>query len=246
MPRIPSLRVVLVAAATLAAGCTVHETPAPPLTGPSEYAISLSLAADPDLIESNGFSRSTIIVTARDAQGIPIQRSRWLRLDTSVDGRLKDVGTLSERMLSTDSNGRATAIYTAPSASGLFVNRVTIEVTPLGTNAQGARKTTADIRFVLPITPGAPIADFTFNPPSAVAPLADVHFDASGSRPGTTGAPIVRYTWYWDDASPIDDDNGTNPLEEHNWISPGTYWVRLTVTDERGEAASHTEPITVK
>ena len=40
---------MLVTLPILTAACTISETPAPPLTGPSEYALSLSVSVEPDL-----------------------------------------------------------------------------------------------------------------------------------------------------------------------------------------------------
>ncbi len=247
MRQMLSSRVALLGLATLAAACTIKETPAPPLTGPSEYALSLTIAAVPDLVTRDGVSQSTIVVTARDYQGAPI-RSQQLRLDMVVNGALQDFGSLSTRTLFTNTDGRATAIYTAPPApqtgASLVTDRITFVVTPVGTNQQASTSTSADIRLVVPVisTPGAPIAFFTYAPSTGITTATNVAFNASGSYP-VTGSRIVNYAWDWGDGTT--DNFNTSSAEDHDWAGAGAYSVTLTVTDDLGQRASTTQTITV-
>ena len=240
-------RLSILAAACGVAACTVHETPAPGLTGPSEFATSVTIVAVPDLVMRDGVSQATIVVTAKDSVGAPI-RSLQLRLDMLVNGVMQDFGTLSTRTLFTNSDGRATAIYTAPPAPGAGVStvtdRITMVVTPVGNNAQAAQYTTADIRLVIPIisTPGAPIAFFTYAPSTGITTATNVAFNASGSYP-VTGSRIVNYAWDWGDGT--NDNFNTSASEDHDWAGAGSYSVTLTVTDDLGQRASTTQLITV-
>src|SRR5262245_20285870 len=101
------------AAATLACltltACTVHQTEAPPVTGPSDLALSLRVEASPDTISFDGGSQSLITVTAFGPDGRPVPASKaiTLRIDTAVAGQVVDVGRLSARSIVTDSNGAA-------------------------------------------------------------------------------------------------------------------------------------------
>ena len=240
-------RLSILAAACGVAACTVHETPAPGLTGPSEFATSVTIVAVPDLVMRDGVSQATIVVTAKDSVGAPI-RSLQLRLDMLVNGVMQDFGTLSTRTLFTNSDGRATAIYTAPPAPGAGVStvtdRITMVVTPVGNNAQAAQHTTADIRLVIPIisTPGAPIAFFTYAPSTGITTATNVAFNASGSYP-VTGSRIVNYAWDWGDGT--NDNFNSSASEDHDWAGAGSYSVTLTVTDDLGQRASTTQLITV-
>ena len=241
------LRPSFVMLAILLSACTIKETPAPSLMGPSEYATSVTLAAVPDLIMRDGVSQSTIIVTANDPQGAPI-RSLQLRLDMVVNDVVQDFGMLSTRTLFTNADGRATAVYTAPPAptvgASVATDRVRFVVTPVGSNAQAAKYTSAEIRFVLPIvtTPGAPMAFFTYSPSNGITTATNVVFNAGGSYP-ITGSRIVNYAWDWGDGT-TDNFNGS-PSEDHDWAGAGTYSVTLTVTDDLGQRASTTQMITV-
>jgi PKD repeat protein len=238
-------RVALLAATLTTAACTIQETPPPTPTGPSEFAISLSIAADPDLIPRDGSSKSSITVTAKDPQGAPVRLQ--LRLDMAVNNVLQDFGSLSKRTLFTNSDGHDTAVYTAPPepppGASAVTDRITIVVTPVGTNAQGAKytKTTADIRLVPKVitTPGAPVAFFTYAPSTGIKKDTEVRFNASGSYP-MPGSRIVNYAWDWGDGT-----TGAGAADEHDWAGAGAYPVTLTVTDDHGQSASTTQMITV-
>ena len=252
MPKVLTVRTALLAAMALSAACTVKETPAPPLTGPSEFSLSLTLAALPDLLTRDGFSQADIVVTARDPNGAPV-RSLQVRLDMLVNGVLQDFGSLSSKTLFTGGDGRAVATYTAPPApppgASASTNWITIIASPVGSNQQATssgifgQSTSVDIRLVLPNTntPGAPVAFFTYYP-GFPAPGDLVAFDASASYP-VTGSTIVNYAWSWGDGA-IDGTNAL-PSEDHDFAAPGNYAVTLTVTDNLGQRGSTTQVVSV-
>ena len=131
--------------ATLAvafSACTVHEAdPGPAPFGPSTFSLAIGLSANPDSISQDGTSQSSIVVTAFDENGGP-KPGVVIRLDLSNGVDVTDVGTgrLSARTVVTGTDGRATAIYTAPPFNpfgGGPGTLVTIIATPSGTNAQG-------------------------------------------------------------------------------------------------------------
>src|SRR5438034_9056659 len=107
--------VAALAAGIVIVGC-VHQQEAPGLSGPSQLATTVTLTAAPDTIVQNGFSTSTIVIaavgpTGGPAAGVP------LRIDTFVNGAAaSDFGTLSARTVTTNSNGTATVVLTAPAA----------------------------------------------------------------------------------------------------------------------------------
>ena len=69
----------------------------PPLTGPSELGLSLSIAAAPDVLVENGLSRSRVTVTAWDASQRPV-RALAVTVDVEGDDLAVDSGRLSHRM----------------------------------------------------------------------------------------------------------------------------------------------------
>ena len=203
----------------------------------------MTVAAQPDVITRDGIDGSTIVITARNANGGPITGAQF-RIDMAVSGSLQDFGTLSTRSVVTGSDGKATLTYTSPSAplpgTAVLVDRVTIVVVSISSNYQTVTPQTAEVRLVLPVVVGGntPIPPFNFAPTNP-AVGAVVSFDASSST-APTGRTIVSYTWNWGDG---EVESGIT--EEHDYTVAGTYIVVLTVTDSAGVSASTSQSITV-
>ena len=106
-------RAAIALALIATAACTVKDTQAPPLSGPSGLALTLNVNAIPDSINQDGGSQSSVKVTAIGPDGKGIS-GLALRLDMSVNGLPQDYGTLSARSVVTNGDGVATAVYTAP------------------------------------------------------------------------------------------------------------------------------------
>src|SRR5258708_5819774 len=89
------------------AGCTVHQTATPGLTGPSGLARSVTVTATPDRITQDGASFSTVVAFVIGSDGRP-QSNVGLRMDMLVDGQLVDYGTISpSRTVTTGTDGKA-------------------------------------------------------------------------------------------------------------------------------------------
>jgi PKD repeat protein len=67
-----------------------------------------------------------------------------------------------------------------------------------------------------------------------------VFFNASQSTPGT-GRTIVEYSWDFGDGSRVK----TGVTTSHDFELSGMYLVTLTVTDDRDEMTTSSQPITV-
>lgn len=228
----------------LLTSCTMKSQDAPPLTGPSEYGTSIVVTVSPDVLTLDGASQSVVTVVARDASGAPL-RSVSLRAEISVGSVKADFGSLSARNIVTDSNGRATLVYTAPAApAGPAVDPntfVDIVVTPIGTDAANAIPRLASIKLVAPgivIPPGDLQPDFTFNPTTPADHQA-VLFDASTSTSGAS-SPIDTYSWNFGDG-----DTGSGKTTSHSFDTPGTYVVTLTIADQYNRTASVSQTIDV-
>lgn len=248
---------LLLGTALAVSACTVHQTSAPALTGPSDFALSMNVTATPDSLALDGGSQSAVVVEARDATGGP-RAGVSFRLDILVGQTVQDCGQLSARNVVTGSDGRATSVFTAPSlplpfpncANFVPGNVVTIGATPSGANFQTANVRTATIRLVPTgvIVPPAdtPTPSFSVSPaaPTANSPVA---FNASAScggavTAGTGGASvcastsrIVAYAWSFGDGATASGITST-----HTFGLAQTYSVTLTVTNDRGVAASVT------
>jgi PKD repeat protein len=233
----------LLAAIGTGTACTVEKQDAPPLSGPSELATSITLYASPDTLRQDGASQSQITILAQDSKGQPI-KSLPVRLDIAVGGTLADFGQLSGKNLVTGGDGRATALYTSPGAPADSVDRQTVVqifATPGGSDFAGATARSVSIRLVPPgiILPpnGTPVPFFTFSPSSPIA-KSDVTFDASLST--DSDGRIVSYAWNFGDGS-----QGSGALVKHDYSSDGSYTVTLTVTDDRSQSASLSKTVAV-
>lgn len=263
-----SLTLVSFAAASLfGAACTVHQTEAPALTGPSESALSVSITASPDSITQDGRSSSAIVIAARDANGRTLANTAF-RLDTMVDGQPADYGTLSTRNVVTGSDGRASAVYTSPVApptgaiAGVCAGGAT--TVPLGgrcvqivATSVGSDYGTASARMVeihlIPtgvIVPSSatPVASFAVTPATATA-NSPVQFDAtkscagaldSGGQCPALAGTITSYAWSFGDGA-----TGSGQLTSHAFSRQQSYLVTLTVANDRGLSASSTQSVSI-
>ena len=246
------IRRAAVALALIAtAGCTVKNTEAPPLTGPSGLALSLTVNAIPDSISQDGGSQSSVKVTAIGPDGKGARRRCRCASTCSSNGVAQDYGTLSARSVVTNSDGVATAVYTAPpspvngvfgTCSGLPGNCVSIVATATGTNFATANPEQVPIRLVptgviLPPA-GTPTAAFTISP-------TPVNFERAGrpstrrpARPAPARAQIASYAWTFGDGTTGTGQDGQPHLRV---ASRQRFNVTLTVTNDRGLAASTTQ-----
>jgi PKD repeat protein len=235
-------RFLVAAALAAVTGCSLDKQAAPPLAGPSELGLSLAISATPDHIQQDGQSRSTVEVFARDANNQP-KAGVALHIQQTVDGKGVDVGTLSAKFVSTDNNGKAVVFYTAPATPSPFQTddlRVSIGVTPVGTDFNGAAARYVDLRLVHPGViqpPGdAPKASFYFSP-TAPRSEDDVFFDGSASTPS---ARLVNYLWDFGDGR-----TGSGKTARHHYEVPAAYTVKLTVVDDLGRQSTETKTVTI-
>jgi PKD repeat protein len=238
--------IVGVAAIGFVAGCTVQETAAPALSGPSELALSLELQAIPDSILQDGASQSAISITARGPDGQPV-RGLSLRIEMLVEGVPADFGTLSSKTVVTGDDGVARLTYTAPPRPVESVGMgaiVTILVTPTGSDYRAQTARQVDLRLVPPGVilppPGELVPAFNFSP-TTVQTRQEVIFDASGTTSG--GSPCgaaCTYTWTFGDGG-----SGSGQVTTHEFRAPGTFVVTLRVTTQRGQAATLSQSVTV-
>jgi PKD repeat protein len=236
-----SIRLSLCVSIALAAGCTVHQAETPGLTGPSELALSFAVTATPDFLVQNGFSPSTIVVTARGPNGGPVAgRDFALTLQPAF-------GTLSSKTVRTGSDGTGTAIYTPPTASpfvyGAPATTVFVFATSIGSDRQTANTQSAAIRVSpppVPTDPGRPTASVTYSPSSPkVGDL--IMFDASGSF-AAPGNRIQQYYWDFGDGLP-NGEQGNDA--SHIYLTAGTYTMVLGVVDDAGRIGSTFKTIVV-
>ncbi len=235
-------------ALALLAGCTVKEVEPPSLAGPSTLAQSLIISAVPDSILQDQ-SSSTIVVLARGPNGQGIDGLR-LRAQVFVNDVALDFGTLAPKETITGggtTRGEARFVYTAPSRPVESVGigtRVTIRVTPVGTDSGNLTPSDVHVNVIPPgvILPpnGAPVAAFSVSP-SGLTRGVTATFDASTSTDeGVVCGSACAYRWNFGDGS-----TGSGMLTTHQYRSSGSFPVILTVTDIRGMSGSATQTLSV-
>ena len=239
-----SLLIALAALAATAAGCTVSETEAPELAGPSELALSLSVQATPDVLTQDGQSQASVTVDARGPSNQPV-RGLSLRVDTRVGGVAADYGTLSARTIVTGDDGRARVTYTAPPEGppGSPGSIVALAFVPIGSDYSGAVERSVEIRLIprgVILPPNSVSASFTVEPASPVA-FQNVVFNASGSTDGGVACGD-RCTYRWQFG---DQGTGTGMVATHQYRSAGTFAVTLVVTNQNGQSGQTTRSVTV-
>jgi PKD repeat protein len=203
------------------------------------------VTVSPDILTQDGSSQSLVTILARDSNGKAL-RNLSLRAEIEVGGVRTDFGSLSARNLVTDSNGRATLVYTSPAAPGgpAVDNQTTVNivVTPIGSDFGNSSVRLATIRLVpsgivIPADGLQPLFTFT---PSSPTDHQNVLFDASGST-APSNNPIVTYSWNFGDGR---TDSGRSA--SHSFNTPGTYVVTLTVADQYNRTATTSQTIDVQ
>lgn len=222
---------VAVVAALLVGACTVENTGAPALSGPSEFGLSVTATATPDQLPRDGSSQSVIVVVVRDAAGRPVAGQR-LGVSTTV-------GSLSQSSIVTDEGGQASFAFVAP-ASGTVGNAATISVVPMELNAGNAAVRTVSILLTGGANSTAPTADFDVTPSTRAIRQA-LTFDATKSRDeGAACLEACTYAWDFGDGS-----TGTGRIVTHSYTSARTFAVRLTVTDAAGSTGTKVQELVV-
>lgn len=263
----PHIVAIAGTAACLTLGaCTVHQTEAPGVIGPSDLALSMRMQATPDSIGQDGGSQSSVKVFANGPDGKPISGLPF-RVDMAVDSPrglvVQDFGALSARSIVTGADGTASVVYTAPPAppnesSGTCLGRpgtcVVIVATPTSTNFGTVPSQQVTIRLVPlgVILPPAetPTPAFTITP-TPVNFNVPATFDASTSCGGTVvggacsgSSSITSYSWNFGDGG-----TAAGKVVNHTFtsgtLSTTTFNVTLTIINDRGLAASTAQSVSV-
>jgi PKD repeat protein len=148
--------------------------------------------------------------------------------------------------LSRPGTGRAITTYswnfddgataTGVTASHPFTASRTYNVRLTVTDDSGQTATTSKSVVVSSVPP---TARFTFSPQSPVTNQV-VSFDASTSTASGSGPTIIRYAWDFGDSA-----TATGVQTSHSYLNPGTYTVRLTVTDDLGQTNTSSQSVVV-
>jgi PKD repeat protein len=229
-----------------AVSCGLENQSAPPLTGPSEFGLSLSLRATPDTIVADGQSQSAIQVTARGPNGNPLAGVA-VAFDVFVDD-VVEVPRLTQETVVTDANGNATTglIAPVPPATQFASDPiVTVVAVPVGSDFGNASSRTVQVRVRAPegTPPGSP------NPVAKIVASRNtvllgesISFDGSYSTYGGLACGN-RCDYIWE-LPTLNADPVRGVRMERTFNTPGDFIVRLTITDAMGGVDS--DQVTVR
>ena len=242
----------LAAMLALGAACTVHQTTAPALAGPSELAQSVSVTVSPDTLTLGSSATSsgqsaTVTVRVRDQNGNPVA-GKSVRLDEAVGQFVSNCGTLSQHNLQTGSEGTATTVFTAPGQPLPLPecqnftpgDIVTLSAAVVGTDFQTTLPQSATIRLVAPTVitpPGSITLSFTISPNPAPVNSQVTFSDAGSASPGHA---IVSYRWDFSDGV-----TKFGSVVQHDFNAKGTFTATLTVTDDIGQSSFKSATVTI-
>ncbi len=219
----------LCAAAMANCGIEKHSTPA--LAGPSEFGTSITVTVNPDVVSRDGESQAQVIITVRNADGQPVPGLPMALSMSPANG-----GSLSAAQVTSAADGRAVAIYTAPSLS-TPVSTVSIGATPIGGNFENAVMRTARVAL---------------SGPSFATPLFTVvpgnpqrfqltTFDASGTQlNGAACGANCTYTWHMGTEATL-----TGQFVTHKFQQEQAYVVTLEVTAPGGVVTQSSRNVSV-
>jgi PKD repeat protein len=216
------------------AGCALDDADVPGLTGPSDFGLSVTATATPDLLSRDGVSQSVITLTVRDDKSRPVAGQRLTLSATPVEARLS-VGEVV-----TDASGHATFTVTAPPVGAIAGNAVTIFATPVGNVSGGAVARTIELRLSGAVNATPPTPAFTVTPTSPELNIP-VRFDASTTQDeGVSCLDACSYSWDFGDGS-----TASGRIVTHAFTAARTYTVTLNVTDAAGTTASRAQSVIV-
>ena len=125
------------------------------------------------------------------------------------------------------------ATATGPTASRTYAAAGTYTVTLTVTDNEGTVGTQTATVSVAPTPNTPPVAAYSFD-----CDQRDCTFDGTGSQ--DADGQIVSYLWDFGDDTTADTDSPS-----HSYAANGSYPVKLTVTDNRGDSVSITKTVTV-
>lgn len=211
-------------------------------------ALSAGLSAPASGVAAATVASSTTAVAAKPTNAVPVAKltldpatgAAPLRVTADGSGSTDDVAVTSYAFQWGDGStptgpevsSTATHVYDQP---GYYTVRITVS------DGQRTATSTAGVRVTAPTAPlpdAAPTAKVAAGPDSGASPLT-VDIDASGS---SDDRGIAGYAFDFGDGSQTVRQPAA--VVSHRYETPGTYTLKVTVTDSAGQTGSATTSIT--
>jgi PKD repeat protein len=169
---------------------------------------------------------------------VPNQPTPGAAVNFDATGSTDSVGTITGYSWDFGDPGSASDTATGPNPVHIYAARGSYTVTLTVTNDAGQPATSTQTVTV----DDPPTA--TLTPSSTLTtPGAPVSFSSVAGSPDTGGS-IAGYSWNFGDPGNA-NNAATGPSTGHTYLSPGTYRVTVTVTDDLGVSTTKTVQVTV-
>ena len=229
-------------------GCSTDSVKVPGLAGPAGLGLNFQLTVSPDVLLADGTSTASVRVSAIGPSGAAAGGIAFTFLITDSTGAAAAIGNLSSSSATTDSNGQAHVIYTAPARTDATANQ-TILIKARPVTGDAASYNYQDVKLELrnpepPLFPQnpnnkPPNCAFIFEPAGGGGfPGHQVLFQDTSSDPDGF---IVRYQWDFGDGT----EDVYDPDVNHVFAQTGTYSVNHWVTDNNGAQTNCAQLVTV-
>lgn len=247
------MRKLVVSIATLVIGasaCAVHQDNTPSVSGPSEAALSLKLAVNPDRIPQDGLHPVSVSVQAFDAGGHPIAVQVHLAVLPAGFGTLTTDGN-GNVTTTTDASHPTVVSYLPPASTTGSATSVTIYAQSIGPDSvsRSTQQVTLIVQPAVSLASTSPVASMKLTPSStSYATNVAITFDGTGSCatglvdgtcPNTSS--ITNYTWSFGDNSSLSGSS-----VNHSFSSAGTYTVTLSILTDKMTMASTSQTLVVQ
>jgi len=229
-------------------GCSTDSVKVPGLAGPAGLGLNFQLTVNPDVILADGRSTAAVRISAIGPTGAPAGGIGFTFLITDSSGAAAAIGSLSASSATTDSNGQAHVIYTAPARTDANANQtILIQSRPLTGDAASYHYQNVKLELrnpepqLFPQNPNnkPPVCGFIFEPAGGGGFAGrQVLFQDTSSDPDGF---IVRYQWSFGDGSEPSYDPDVN----HVFAQAGTYSVTHFVTDNNGAQSNCSQAVQV-
>jgi PKD repeat protein len=214
-------------------------------TVPKTVTVSLKVT---DAIGQVDDTTRTITIAARTdprpppiavAAGAPLAINPGQTVNFNSTGSAQPAGSINAYAwdFRDEPSGSANTAAT-PTASHTFFRAGTYQVKLTVTDDVGL--TASDTVAVTVSTPVIPLPIARFNAPGTFYAPASVSFDGRAST-ANGGVPVSVYSWNFGDGT-----SGSGGTAVHQYLTPGSYDVVLTVQDAGGQQSSTTQRVTVK
>jgi hypothetical protein len=224
-------------------GCGLHSVDVPPIDGPSETGISLSLTVNKDVLVSDGRDFAVVTATVLGPNGRPAPNQDVFFAIADEGGKFADIGVIvgsngpgTGATVRTNAQGIAQVLYEAPARTDATGNQTVLVMARLvSSDANGAsyHRVRIELRSaeprLFPPNPTNVLPKCGFITEPSVGPFRTNQVIGFHSTSSDSDGVIIRYEWNFGDGT-----SGDAPDTAKVYRTPGAYTVTHSVIDDDG------------